>query len=529
VRPTKVAALVVLMASAVWSQVPYERIVKSGSEPENWLTYAGSYLSHRYSSLEKINKKNVSRLRPAWVYELPVAVNETTPIVADGVMYLTEPPSTVTALDARTGDVIWTFHPDIPRRVQGPTPYNNNRGVAILGDSVFVGTLNCHLISLNRRTGAVQWDVVVEQNSKGYSISAAPLAIHGKVVTGVAGGDRGIRGFLDAYDAATGRRLWRTWLIPAPGQPASETWGPGSDWEHGGAATWTTGSYDPALNLIYWPTGNPGPLYSGEVRPGDNLYSNCLMALDPDTGEIKWYFQFSPHDTHDWDSNETPVLFDAQLDGRERKLVAVANRNAFYYVLDRTTGKFMTGVPFARQTWAEKLDANGRPIIVPGTAATPEGVLVYPNMSGAANWHGPSYSPITKLFYQNARDAGGIFTSDPKAEYKEGMPFFGGAQKNAADPQVGAVRALEATTGRMVWEHKLESPEMVGLLSTAGGLVFGGDGNENFFALDADTGELLWDFKLRGRIRANPMTYAVAGRQFVVIPGGNVLFAFALP
>ncbi len=529
VKTSSLALIVVLFAAAAPAQVPFERIVNSAAEPDNWLTYSGEYMSRWYSALDGIDTDNVSRLRPAWVYELPPGVNNTTGLVVDGRMYITELPSTVTALDAATGDRLWTFSPDMPDRVLGPTPFNNNRGVAILTDSVFVGTLDARLISLDAASGEVQWDVRVEDNSKGYSISSAPLAIDGKIITGVAGGDRGIRGLVDAYDADTGERLWRTWTIPAPGEPGSETWEAGSDWEHGGGATWTTGSYDPELDLIYWPTGNPGPDYAGEVRPGDNLFSNSLLALDPDTGAIEWYFQFTPHDTHDWDSNETPVLFDAEINGRPRQLVALANRNAFYYVLDRATGEFITGLPFARQTWAEELDVTGRPIVIPGSDASPEGSLVYPSMSGAANWHSPSYNPTTGFFYQNARDAGGIYTSDPEVEYQEGGVFFGGGHQNAGDPPVGAVRALEAATGRLVWEHVLESPEMAGLISTAGGLVFGGDGSENFYALDAATGELLWDFKLRGRVRANPMTYAVDGRQFVAIPGGNVLFAFALP
>ena len=520
---------IVILALTASAQVTYDRIRNAADEPESWLTYSGTYFSQRYSTLDQINRDTVARLRPAWVYEANPGTNETTPIVADGIMYIAEPVSTVTALDARTGQPLWSWTPEIREDVIAPTPFRTNRGVAVLDGRVYVGTLDGHLIALDAADGALLWDVVVDDNGAGYSITSAPLALDGMVVTGVAGGEFGIRGFIDAYDAVTGRRLWRTWTVPAPGEPGSETWGPGSDWEHGGASTWVTGSFDPDLNLIYWGTGNPGPDYNGAVRPGDNLFSNSLVALDADTGAMEWYFQFTPHDTHDWDSTEIPVLFDAEINGNSRKLVAMANRNGFYYVLDREDGEFITGIPFARQTWAEELDVSGRPIVIPGSESSPEGTLVYPSMAGAANWHSPSYSPITGLFYQNARDAGGIFTANPDVEFVEGEIFTGGRQQGGGDAPVAAVRALEATTGRLVWEFGIDAAPLAGILSTAGGLVFAPDGRQNFYALDDATGEVLWDFKMRGNMQSNPMSYALDDRQYVVMPAGNVMYAFALP
>jgi len=521
--------MLTLVSGPAIAQITYERIRDAANEPESWLTYSGSYYSQRFSTLDQINKDNVARLRPAWVYEANPGTNENTPIVADGVMYIAEPVSTVSALDALTGNRIWTWSPTIREDVLAPTPFRTNRGVAVLDGRVFIGTLDGFLVALDATNGEELWNVMVDDNGDGYSLTSAPLALDGMVVTGVAGGERGIRGFVDAYDAVTGERLWRTWTVPAPGEPGSETWEEGSDWEHGGASTWLTGSYDPELNLLYWPTGNPGPDYNGEVRPGDNLFSNSLLALDPATGEMQWYFQFTPHDTHDWDSTEIPVLFDVEINGRERKLVAMANRNGFYYVLDREDGAFVTGIPFARQTWAEELDVNGRPIVIPGTDSSPEGTLVYPSMAGAANWHSPSYSPNTGLFYQNARDAGGIFTATPDVEFVDREIFTGGRQQGGGDDPVAAVRALEATTGRLMWEFEIEAAPLAGILSTSGGLVFAPDGRQNFYALDDETGEVLWDFKMRGNMQSNPVTFSIDGRQYVMMPAGNVLYAFALP
>jgi alcohol dehydrogenase (cytochrome c) len=526
-RPMVAIALVCLCGSAVLAQVSYQRLLKAESEPQNWLTYAGSYKSHRYSPLNQINKQNASQLKIAWAYQMQRAgVVETAPLVADGVMYLTEPPSTVTALDVRSGRPLWSYTPDIPRDVIiiGSPPVN--RGVALLDDSVYFGTVHGHLIALDAKSGIVRWDATVEDNKHGFYLTLAPLALDGKIIVGVSGAETGIRGFVDAYDAKTGKLAWRTYTIPAPGEPGSDTWGKGDGWKSGGGSTWLTGSFDPDLNLLYWATGNPAPDWNTENRPGDNLYTDSVLALDPSNGKIKWHFQFTPEDVHDWDANETLVLFDAQVGGRMRKVIAQANRNGFYYVLDRATGEFLTGVPYAKQTWAEGLDAKGRPIRKKGIAPTNEGTLVFPNIQGASNWFSPSYSPQTKLFYQAAREMGTVYYKG-EAIYKAGTAFTGGGGRAVnGDDASGAIRALDATTGKMKWEFPLLSPGFTSLLSTAGGLVFAGSQEGNFFALDAESGKPLWDIQLGGNVLGIPISYAVDGKQYIAIAAGFTLFVF---
>jgi alcohol dehydrogenase (cytochrome c) len=525
----RILLMIALVPVTAFSQVPAERIAAAEKEPSNWLTYSGNYQSHRYSSLNQITRENVGRLKPAWIYQVRrTGIVETSPIVVDGVMYITEPPSTVTALDVRTGRPLWTYSPAIPPDVLiiGSPPVN--RGVAVLDQSVFVGTVHGHLIALDAKSGAVRWDVVVDENKRGYYMTAAPLALNGKILIGVSGAEAGIRGFLDAYAPATGKRLWRSYTVPAVGEPGSDTWG-GDSWQTGGGSAWLTGSYDPALNLVYWGTGNPGPDWNGDARPGDNLYTCSLIALNAADGKIKWHFQFTPHDVHDWDSNEIPVLFDATINGRPRKLVAMANRNAFYYVLDRETGEFLTGTSYAKQTWADGLDAKGRPRLRPGMEPSLEGTLVFPNIQGASNWPSPSYSPQTNLFYQAAREMSTHYYKG-EARYKPGEAFTGGGGRAInGDDAWGAVRALEATTGRMKWEFKLLTPPWTGLLSTAGGLVFGGTEEGNFFALDAVTGQPLWDLQLGAAVKANPISFGVDGKQYVAIAAGYSLYVFGLP
>jgi alcohol dehydrogenase (cytochrome c) len=526
----RAAILVALALGSVttFAQVPYQRIVAADTEPSNWLTYSGNYQSHRYSALNQINRQNVAQLKPFWIYQVRrTGIVETSPIVTDGVMYITEPPSTVTALDVRTGRPLWTWSPSIPPDVIviGSPPVN--RGVAVLDGNVFVGTVHGHLVALDAKSGAVRWDVAVDDNKRGYYVTSAPLAIDGRIIIGVSGAEAGIRGFLDAYDPKTGRRVWRTFTVPAPGEPGSETWG-GDSWKTGGGSSWLTGSYDPALTLVYWGTGNPGPDWNGDARPGDNLYTDSLLALNPTDGKIKWHFQFTPHDVWDWDSSEIPVLFDATVNGRPRKLVAMANRNAFFYVLDRETGEFISGTPYAKQTWADGLDAKGRPRVRPGTAPSLEGTLVYPSLQGAANWPSPSYSPQTKLFYHPTREMGSYYLKG-EANYTPGQAFVGGGEHaRNGDDAWGAVRALEATTGKLKWEFKLLTPPWSGLLSTAGGLVFGGSEEGNFFALDAETGKPLWDLQLGAAVKANPMSFAVDGKQYVAIAAGYSVYVFGL-
>ncbi len=511
------------------AQVTSQRIARADSEPESWLTYSGNYQSQRYSPLNQINRQNVGQLRPFWMYQIRRAgVFETSPIVADGVMYLTEPPSTVTALDVRTGRPLWTWTPTIPDDVIiiGSPPVN--RGVAILDDMVFAGSVAGHLTALDAKSGAVRWDVTVEDNKHAYYLTLAPLALDGKIIVGVSGAEAGIRGFVDAYDPKTGRRLWRTFTVPAPGEPGSDTW-KGDSWKTGGGSTWLTGSFDPALNTLYWMTGNPGPDWNGDDRLGDNLYTCSVLALNPADGKLKWHFQFTPHDTHDWDSNQIPVLFDAPINGRARKLLAVANRNAFYYLIDRETGEFISATAYAKQTWNDGFTAKGRPIVKPGLDPTLEGVTVFPNIQGASNWYSPSYSPQTKLFYQFTREMSTTYYKGA-AKFKVGEAFTGGGGRAInGDDAYAAVRALESMTGKLKWEFKLLSPGMDGLLSTAGGLVFGGADEGNFFALDAENGKLLWDLQLGGSIRANPMSFGVDDKQYVAIAAGWTLYVFGVP
>jgi alcohol dehydrogenase (cytochrome c) len=497
--------------------VPYQRILNADKTPQDWLTYGGDYQSQRFSRLKEINKSNVANLRPLWIYQRSQVVGEffeATPVVADGFMYIVEPPSTVTALDARTGMKIWSWSPKMSKDVKYIGLRSNNRGVAILDNTVYVGTLDCHLAALDAKTGALRWIVEVEKNSDNHAISASPLAIDGKIIIGTGGGDRGARGLLDAYDAKTGKRLWRVWTVPEVGGEGADTWGGEVP---AGGDVWNGGSYDPDLNLLYYGTGNPSPPFGGQTRPGDNLYTCSLLAIDASTGKVKWYFQFTPHDIHDWDATQIPVLFDSMVGGRPRKLVAMANRNGFYYVLDRATGEFVAGAPFISQNWAKGLDEKGAPIKLPSYNPALTGTLTNPSTSGANNWTAPSYNPENKLFYVSARELSAVFTPT-------------GANFQSGDDAYGAIRALEATTGKMKWQYRMLAAGWVSTLATAGGLVFSGDDEGDFFALDADTGKLLWSFPMSGiDPRDSPMTYSVGDRQYVVVSSINIYAAFGLP
>ena len=526
--PGVAVLLLLLLIQVASGQVSYERIRRAESEPGNWLTYSGNYQSHRHSLLTQINPGNVARLKPAWVYQIRnVREVETSPIVLDGVLYITEKPNVVTALDGKTGRPLWSYRRALPTDVPaccGPV----NRGVAILDDLLFLGTYDAHLVALDLRTGKERWDVIVGDYKVSHTITVAPLAVKDKIIVGIAGGDWGIRGFLDAYEAKTGKRSWRIWTVPGPGEPGHESWA-GDSWKTGGATTWVTGSYDSELNLIYWGTGNPGPDYDGDVRAGDNLYSASLLAIDADSGKLRWHFQFTPHDVHDWDSNQVPVLMDGVVNGRARKLVLQANRNAFYYVLDRTTGEFLSGNPFVKQTWASGLDKSGRPIVLPNTAPTPEGTLVYPGLGGGTNWYSPSYSSSTRLFYIPAQEDYGQHYYKVKGEYVPGSIFeSGGTRELPGVERYGAIKALEAETGKLRWEFKLHTPASAGVLSTAGGLVFTGTREGWFLALDAASGKPLWRFQTGGEIGANPVSFLVDQKQHVAIAAGQALFVFAL-
>jgi alcohol dehydrogenase (cytochrome c) len=523
-------ALLCLLAVAglpLSAQINFERILRAESEPGNWLTYSGNYSAHRYSQLGQIHTGNVARLRPLWIHQINATHKvETTPLVVDGTMYLSEPPSNITALDTRTGRTLWRYRRTIPEDVRVCCG-RVNRGVALLGDLVFIGTVDAHLVALDAKSGIVRWDTTVAPYEKGYSITVAPLAVKDKIVIGMAGGEYGVRGFLDAYDAKTGKRAWRFWTVPAAGEKGVETWD-GESWKTGSATTWVTGSYDHTQNLVLWGTGNPGPDWNGVVRKGDNLYSDCLIALDADSGELKWHFQFTPHDDHDWDAVQVPVLVDGNFRGKPAKLVLFANRNGFYYVLDRVSGKYMASHELSKQTWAKGIDDSGRPVVLPNVSPTVEGTKVYPNVPGSTNWFSPSYSPKTSLFYVAVREEGGIYY-EGEAEYKAGALFNGGGSRNVPGEEGwGAVRALVPQSGEVKWEFKLQEPPWGGVMATAGGLVFGGTTQGEFFALDAVSGKPLWNFRTGGAVWSNPISYLSGGKQHVAIAAGNSIFAFGL-
>lgn len=505
----------------------------------NWTTYSGAYNGWRHSTLDQINRTNVDKLKVAWVYQIPTTERiETTPLVVDGIMYLSEPPSNVVALDAETGRPYWRYRRSLPAKINvccGQV----NRGVAVSGDRVFVGTVDAHLVALHAKTGAVLWDVPVADSTTGHSLTGAPLIVKDMVITGVAGGEYGVRGFLDAYDMKTGQRRWRFWTIPEPGQPGSHTWS-GDAWKHGGGPTWVTGAFDPEQNLIIWGTGNPSPDWNGDVRPGDNLYSDSAIALDADTGKLKWHYQFVPHDTHDWDAVQVPVLVDAEWQGKPRKLVYWAHRNGFFYVLDRTNGEFLLAKAFATQTWNDGFTKEGRPIRKPNIDPSPQGTYLFPGVQGATNWYSPSYSPQTGFFYLTAWENKGVYRKGD-AEYIPGNRYIGSVPEIDLpdEPGWGAIRALNPKTGERVWEHKMHTKPWSGVLTTAGKVLFGSTGGwigrekvameSFFFSLDVETGKELWRINLGGTMSSNPMTFSVKGKQMVVMPAGSGVFAFALP
>jgi alcohol dehydrogenase (cytochrome c) len=512
--------------AAACAQVPFERIVNAAKEPGNWLTYSGGYTGQQFSPLTGITPANVAQLRVRWAYQFPNGRAEATPIVVDGVMYVTGP-NTAAALDLRTGRELWTWKRVVPADFQSIGFGHVNRGPAVLDDKLYIATLDCFLVALDLKSGLERWSTRVADYKVGYSMTLAPLAIKGKVAVGVSGGEAGIRGFVDTYDAVTGKRAWRFNTIPAPGEPGHESWQTDA-WKTGGGSTWVTGSYDPDLNLLYWGVGNPGPDWNGDSRPGDNLYTCSLLALDADTGALRWHFQFTPHDVHDWDSTHVPVLFDAVIRGQKRKVVANANRNAFYYVLDRITGEFLAGEAYAKQTWAKGLDDSGRPIVNPGAEGSEKGTLVWPNLNGATVWFSPAYSPGTNLFYVSTRELGAIYFKR-EADYKPGTFFAGGGEQEVpVSERSGALRALDPGSGRLKWEFKLLSPPWAGVLATGGGLVFSGTDEGNFYALDAATGKPLWDFQTGGQIVANPISFNIDDRQHVAISAGRVLYVFGL-
>jgi alcohol dehydrogenase (cytochrome c) len=533
---------ILLTVTALTAQTPFDRLVNAERDPANWLTYSGTLDGQRYSRLTQITPANAKDLELKWVLQTrapaePNSKYEATSLVSNGVLYTVQPPNVVVALDAANGKIFWTY-PYNPAPSARLCCGRINRGLAILGNTLFMGTIDGNLLALDARDGHVMWMTPIGRPEAGYSVTVAPLIVKDKVIAGPAGGEYGISGFLSAYSAETGKEMWRFNTIPQPGEPGHESW-ENDAWKHGGGSIWTTGSYDPALNLIYWGIGNASPDWNGDVRPGDNLYTSSVIALDADTGKLKWHFQFTPHDEFDFDATQVPVLADLTWQGKPRKVLLFANRNGFFYVLDRQTGEFLLGKPFAKVTWADGLDAKGRPNRV--GHSTPEGSLIYPENQGATNWYNPAYSPRTGLFYiPSWLDTHSINTSRVEP-YKEGNQYGGGSAThevpalrpgptNKRLPEVGygAIQALDPKTGTVKWQFKMMDVTDSGVLVTASDVVFAGGREGYFYALDARTGAPLWKAMVGGAVSAGPTSYAVEGKQYISIPAGNAIFTFGL-
>lgn len=512
------------------------QILEADAHPDQWLTYAGNVQGHRHSSLKEVNKSTVADLRIAWVAQLRQADRElqVSPLVANGVMYVTESGEAVIALDAASGEVLWTFRRQVSARLSlcCGTP---NRGVAVLGTTVYFATIDAHLVALDANTGRMRWDVQVVDYRDGYSMTSAPLAIPGRIIVGVAGGEFGARGLLAAFDPDQGRLLWRFDTVPGPGEFGHDTWA-GDSWKTGGAPTPTTGAYDAKQDLLIWGTGNPSPAFRADVRQGDNLFSSSVVAVNASTGKLAWYYQFTPHDEHDWDSNQQPILADLPWDGRLRPLVLWANRNGFYYVLDRTDGAFLLGKPYVKQTWNEGFDAKGRPRSADSARPSTNGTVVWPAIMAATNWWPPSFDGERKLVFVPSSDAAGMFFRNDNLTYERGERFEAGAGTPYAAnlPAIATVKAIDATTGAIRWQAQVGTgPDSFvwtvgGVLSTAGGVAFAGY-RDRFYAFDSDTGRELWKISLGSRVRGSPISYTVNGRERVAVAAGSCVFVFALP
>lgn len=485
---------------------------------DTWPTYNGDYSGRRFSPLDQINATNIDSLTLAWIFPVGVATIKSTPLEVNGVLYFTAPDN-VWAVDARYGRQIWHYQ----RVSEGD--HIGNRGLGMYKNWLYFTTPDAHLVCLDARDGTVRWIVELADPKLGYFSTMAPLVIRDHIVAGVSGDVTDVRGFLESLDPETGAVQWRWYTDPDPGQPGSETWPKDTDAIlHGGGMTWMTGTYDPELNLLYWGTGNPNPVLAGAARPGDNLYTCSIVALNPDTGKLVWYFQPSPHDVHDWDAVETPVLFDAEFQGKSRKLLAQASRNSFFFVLDRTNGQHLVTAPFIDQTWASGADSRGRPSAKPGAMPTPDGALVEPTSDGGTNWMAPSFDPQTGLFYVNARRGFSVYylTTTGKPE--------GWAGRDRILWANSTVRALDYRTGKVVWNHEIGNGESIaGILTTAGHLLFTADNSGNLLALDPATGKTLWHLNAGGHLVASPMTYQLDGRQYLIIPVQDIVYAFALP
>ena len=551
----RVVILLTLLAAASPSHVTYDRLLRADREPQNWLSYSGNYAGHRYSPLSQINRTNVKSLQLKWSYHPLYAKNtnsqnkmENTPLVVDGILYTGTALETV-ALDAVTGRQYWKLS-----RPLDPKEYYNayevNKGLAIAGNTLFWATVDCHLLAIDATSGRVIWDKVLADFKKGYQYNVPPLVVRDMVILGPATNEMGANCWVAAYDIKTGKELWRFDTAPNSADlPEAKTW-VGDSWKHGGSPIWNAGSYDPETNLTFWGTGNPNPGWNGDIRtPADNLYSNCVIALDADTGKLKWHYQFTPGDEYDWDATQVPVLVDMDWQGRPRKLMLWANRNGFFYVLDRVTGQFLLGKAYVKQTWNLGFDEKGRPIKNPEFWPKPMGgIEVFPGTQGGTNYYPPSYSPRTGLFYLAAWDnyssRSGKYDPGPwkeRARYTGSTPPPGtsapGGGRGSRPPATfkkedegyGTIRALDPRTGEKKWDFKMVDFTESGVLTTASDLLFAGGREGLFFALDARTGERLWHVNLGGPSASGPISYAVDGKQYVVGTGAGAMFVFSLP
>jgi len=520
-------SLIFAAAAAITAAITSDKLRQAQSDPNTWLSYGKNYYGWRYSPLAEITPANVAQLVPKWMYQTGVSgKNETTPLIFDRIMFITGPSNNAWALDLLTGNKLWSYAQRPPQGLHvccGPV----NRGFAALGEKLFKVNLEADLVALDAKTGRTIWKTRIDDFRRGFSGTVAPLVVKDMVVIGIAGAEFGVRGFIDAYDANTGQRRWRFYTVAAPGEPGGDTWG-GDSWMRGGGSTWVTGTYDPELNVIYWGTGNPGPDMNGDVRPGDNLYTDAVVALDADTGKLKWHFQFTPHDVHDWDAISDPVLINLTIKGQAVKALVQANRNGFFYTLDRTNGKMLLAKAYTKVTWADGIAPDGRPILVKGQDPTEEGNKSCPGIGGGHNWQATSYSPQTGLYYFGTTDGCHIYYKYDQ-EFIEGQWYqastVGGVPK---EPTTGAVLAVNPTTGAIKWRFDMVQTPTAGILSTAGGLVFSGDSHGYLFALDARTGKPLWKFQTGGVVIAPPISYTLDGKQYIAVAAGSTMMTFAL-